>query len=377
MAIIPIFNSIRLIPRDSAFLDRRLGSRGEIVFDSSSNSLRVYNSTQQGGFKLARADLSNISNSDFLSKASAAGVGGAGVNSFSTISVAGQSNVLADAANDSLTLIAGSNITITTNSSTDSITISATVPEGGGASNSFETIAVAGQSDIVANSDTDTLTLAAGTGITIATDPDTDTITITNSAPVGNSFANIDVAGQSTISADAVSDTLTFVAGSGISLTTNASTDSITITSTVPAGVTTFTNLTDINSTALTVDKIYLPAITMLTVTNSGASAYRFDQYGTTNNPTIYAINGTTIAFNLSASGHPFLIQNGAGTNYNTGLIHVSTTGVVSTGSDAQGKDSGTLYWKIPESISGGYRYQCQAHAPMVGSISIKNFGSI
>jgi plastocyanin len=115
----------------------------------------------------------------------------------------------------------------------------------------------------------------------------------------------------------------------------------------------------------------------MLTVTNNGASAYRFDQYGTTDDPTIYAINGTTIAFNLQATGHPFLIQDNAGVNYNTGLVHVTAGGVVSTGSSAQGKDSGTLYWKIPDVISGPYRYQCSLHGSMIGTISIKNFGSI
>jgi plastocyanin len=115
----------------------------------------------------------------------------------------------------------------------------------------------------------------------------------------------------------------------------------------------------------------------MLTVSNSGASAYRFDQYGTTDNPTIYAINGTTIAFRLTASGHSFQIQTPGGINYNTGLVHVSTDGVVSTGASAQGKDSGTLYWKIPTDISGGYRYQCSQHAIMVGSLFVKTFSTL
>ncbi len=48
---------------------------------------------------------------------------------FSTIAVAGQSNVVADAASDTLTLVAGSNVTITTNATTDTITIAAS---GGG-----------------------------------------------------------------------------------------------------------------------------------------------------------------------------------------------------------------------------------------------------
>jgi hypothetical protein len=45
----------------------------------------------------------------------------------------------------------------------------------------------------------------------------------------------------------------------------------------------------------------------------TAATAYRFDQYGTTDDPTIYAINATTIAFNLAglAGSHPFLIQDG------------------------------------------------------------------
>jgi plastocyanin len=57
--------------------------------------------------------------------------------------------------------------------------------------------------------------------------------------------------------------------------------------------------------------------------------------------------------------------------------VHVTTSGVVTTGASAQGKSSGTLYWKIPDSISGNYRYQCQSHVGMVGTITIKNFGSI
>jgi plastocyanin len=254
-----------------------------------------------------------------------------------------------------------------------------TVVSSGTTSDSFATIAVAGQSSVIADSATDTLTLVAGSNITITTNATTDTITIAaaGGGTASDSFATIAVAGQSNVVADSATDTLTIAAGTGISITTDASTDTITVTSTVSAGATAFTGLSDASSASLTVDKIYLPAITMLTVTNNGASAYRFDQYGTTDDPDIFAINGTTIAFNLQASGHPFLIQTSVGVNYDTGLIHVSTAGVVTTGSSAQGKDSGTLYWKIPDSISGNYRYQCSSHASMIGIITIKNFGSI
>jgi plastocyanin len=681
MAKIPVLDAIRIIPRDADFLNRKSGSRGEIFFDRNSNTLRLYDGETSGGISLAKNDLTNVSNSDFLSKANSAGFSGgvqtgvagkiayypsngsqvndltaltwlddstntlilSGViditgqknrirfhwdtyadliaevspvdyhgmiahvhdtgklyyahagawvpvaaesslpNTFSTIAIAGQTSVTADTTADTLTLVAGTGITLTTNAGTDTITITgtastgnitfvantidsadstaitvtpavnfesdvvvgneivfadgtrqatsavgvpgpqgeqgppgasgagtgdvlssgggyinnaivrydgttgtiiqnssatisdaglltatnfsgggallttlnateltsgtipdgrfpatlpavsgvnltalpatlpaasgvnltalnasqltsgtvpvlrlgasgtrdattylrgdntwATVSGGGAASDSFATIAVAGQSNVVADSATDTLTLVAGSNITITTDAGTDTITIAaaGGGTASDSFATIAVAGQSNIVADSATDTLTIVAGTGISITTDAGTDTITVTSTVAAGATAFTGLSDAGS--LTVDRFYLPAITMLDVTANGTSAYRFDQYGTTDDPTIFAINATTIAFNLAgASGHPFLIQDNTGNNYNTGLVHVTTAGVVTTGASAQGKQSGTLYWKIPDSISGNYRYQCSSHAGMVGTITIKNFGSI
>ena len=53
---------------------------------------------------------------------SGGGGGGTTQNLFETIAVAGQSDVVADSATDTLTLVAGSNMTITTNASADSIT---------------------------------------------------------------------------------------------------------------------------------------------------------------------------------------------------------------------------------------------------------------
>jgi plastocyanin len=119
------------------------------------------------------------------------------------------------------------------------------------------------------------------------------------------------------------------------------------------------------------------PAITALDVTNSGFTAYLFNNQYAGNNPTIYAISGTTIAFNLNVSGHPFLIRTSGGVNYNTGLIHVDVDGTVSTGSNAQGKVSGTLYWQIPAGINGAYQYICSLHSGMVGVITIKSISAM
>jgi hypothetical protein len=369
MSKIPIFNAIRIIPRESAFLNRTAGFRGEIYFDRETDTLRLFNGQTQGGILLAKADLSNVSNAAFSAKAAAAniGIGGSGSISVAT----DDSTTVTIGSGNTLQFIGESGIT-TEFGPNDEIVITQT-------NQYFSRINVAGQGQIQADELADILTFAAGSNITITTDPSTDTITISAAAGEGgvssNSFATIAVAGQNNVVADSATDTLTLVAGTGIAITTNASTDTVTIASTVSAGATAFTGLSDAGGN--TVDKFYMPAITMLTVTNNSTLAYRFDQYGTTSNPTIYAINATTIAFNLQASGHPFLIQDNTGTNYNTGLTHVTAAGVVTTGAAAQGKDSGTLYWKIPDSISGNYRYQCSIHGGMIGTITIKNFGSI
>ena len=51
--------------------------------------------------------------------------GGSSQNVFQTIAVSGQSNVVADSATDTLTFAAGSNVTLTTNAGTDTVTIAA------------------------------------------------------------------------------------------------------------------------------------------------------------------------------------------------------------------------------------------------------------
>ena len=61
----------------------------------------------------------------------------------------------------------------------------------------FKNIAVSGQSTVVADSNNDTLTLAAGSGITLTTDAGTDTVTITASQ-TGRSFSNTGPATSST-----------------------------------------------------------------------------------------------------------------------------------------------------------------------------------
>lgn len=82
---------------------------------------------------------------------------------FSTIAVSGQSNVVADAASDTLTLVAGTNVTITTNAATDTITINST------ASGTGDVVGPASATDnAVVRFDTTTGKLVQNSVVTIA-----------------------------------------------------------------------------------------------------------------------------------------------------------------------------------------------------------------
>ena len=138
-------------------------------------------------------------------------------------------------------------------------------------------------------------------------------------------------------------------------------------------GSSTFAALTEIALADLDVHDIAVPATSVHVMTPNGSSSYRSDIHGTTDNPTLYVNAGETIAFDLTGvtASHPFEIRSDASTAYGTGLIHIAENGARTIGSSAQGKTSGTLYWKVPGSISGTYKYICTAHAGMIGDIII------
>jgi hypothetical protein len=72
------------------------------------------------------------------------------------------------------------------------------------------------------------ITLVAGTNISLSGNNTAKTITITNTSPGGNSFSTIAV-GATNVVADSTSDTLTLLASGSITLAANAGADSITI----------------------------------------------------------------------------------------------------------------------------------------------------
>lgn len=152
--------------------------------------------------------------------------GEANQNAFSNIAV-GDVTVAADTTTDTLTLTAGNLITLTPDATNDAITIATTAEAN---QNAFSNIAV-GSTTIAADSATDTLTLTAGTGITLTPDATNDSITITSAAQNQNAFSNVKV-GEDVIAADAVEDTIEIVAGSNITLTADTTNDKLTIAAT-------------------------------------------------------------------------------------------------------------------------------------------------
>jgi len=124
---------------------------------------------------------------------------------------------------------------------------------------------------------------------------------------------------------------------------------------------------------------------TVLDVSANSSIAYNFSQYangaGAINNPNVSTFSATTLGFNLNplSGSHPFHIRLGDNSaDFDTGLVHISSTGILSYGSAAQGKTSGTLLWRIPHTSVGNYKYRCSAHpGSMIGEINIANTANI
>jgi len=254
--------------------------------------------------------------------------------------------------------------------------------------NSYGNFAVATQNTVTANTGGDTLTLIAGDNVSITTDPANDSVTINSTGGGGggggeanqNAFSTISVTGQNNIIADTTTDTFTLVGGAGITIETNDNTDTITITSTAASG--NFSSLTDVSTANINISNIYEHAIVTYNITtvSTPSRAYVFQQHYADSNPTLYVLSGTTVAFNLAnLGGHPFVILDNTLTPLNSNVIHIATNGTVSVNSAAQGKDSGVLYWRIPENITNNtsYAYECNVHPEMNGGITVKRLANI
>jgi trimeric autotransporter adhesin len=121
----------------------------------------------------------------------------------------------------------GTGITITEGAGSITITNSGVTSAVAGTG-----ISVSGATGAVTITNTGVTSAVAGTGITVSGATGAVTVTNNDRGSSQNIFKNIAVAGQSTVVADSNDDTLTFAAGTGITITTNATTDTVTIAAT-------------------------------------------------------------------------------------------------------------------------------------------------
>ena len=239
-------------------------------------------------------------------------------------------------------------------------TITVTNSDRGSSQNIFKNVAVSGQNTIVAEQNNDTLTFV-GSGITITTDDTTDTVTFTNSGCQGtvtsvgllsggglsvsgspitssgditvtntdkgsdqNIFKNIAVSGESTIVADSNNDTLTIVAGTGIELSTNATTDTLTICSPDAGGT-----VTEVCATTGTSGTDF--AVTGSPITTNGTLTFNLPVASATNTGKLSSADFVTFSNKTSCVGTIFSVSGGVGltgTVTTSGSICVNYSGV-------------------------------------------------
>ena len=199
---------------------------------------------------------------------------------FSTFAVSGQSNVVANNTRATATLVGANGTTITTNAATDTITFtSRTLDENDVTITEPRTIDVNGEGLSILDNTTGYFAASFGSGVqalyddvriisntgssallkfqepnfpinfialrapssftgdttyTLPVDGSSAQVLQTNGAgtlswSTRNAFSRIAVAGQTTVEAESASDTLTLFAGTNVTITTDATTDSVTI----------------------------------------------------------------------------------------------------------------------------------------------------
>jgi hypothetical protein len=193
-----------------------------------------------------------------------------------------------------------------------------------------------------------TITIAGGAGISTALSGDTLTITASESQNVFNTIA---VAGQSNIVADATTDTLTVAAGTGISITTDAGTDTLTITNTATAGTITALNnqaenrLTTIGATTTELDGEANLTFDGSTLTLTGTAALD----GVTITDNTISTNASNANLELSANGSGYISLGpdfdtvNSNTRYNYGTTRVYNGTISGTNRVHQNCDGGTI----------------------------------
>jgi len=308
----------------------------------------------------------------------ASGGGGGSQNLFSTIAVSGQNSIVADATTDTLTFAEGSNITITTNNSTDTITIAS------------EQRTVESIQDIVG----DMFSSNTETDITATYQDDDGTIDLV----VDLSSLNADNLDSGIIPNGRFPATLPAVSGVNLTNLTAGNISGTIVTSQITADAVTYSKIQNVNGQKLlgrkntgsgVVAELTPSEVRTLLNVADGATAgggspttsdiqvtyeitnqtsfsyFRFAGNGvdsSANNPDIYLERGQKYRFiNNSGGSHPFQIQTTGGSPYTTGVTYP-------TGNSASlGNIDFAVRWDAPAQL----KYQCTSHGSMQGNIYI------
>jgi hypothetical protein len=166
------------------------GVKGRIYFDSTNNVIKVYNGTSwkalaTGGEAATTVTLTgdvtgtgNVTGGTISVEATV----GDDTHNHTTSTLTGIQEFVEDTASTMITAATHSGISVSyTDNGSGAGTLAFTNTDKGSSQDIFKTISVSGQSDVVADSNTDTLTIAGSTGLTVTTNATTDTITFTNS----------------------------------------------------------------------------------------------------------------------------------------------------------------------------------------------------
>jgi hypothetical protein len=203
------------------------GTNTNIGVTRTATDVVVTSSSGTDGTILA-ADGSNagvFTAADFTKLAAITGTNTGDQFIFKNVAVSGQSTVTAETTNDTLNIVAGTNTTLTTDASTDSITINASNADIGVTRTASSVV-------VTSSTGTDGTILAAdGSNAGVFTATDYTKLAAISGTNTGDQFIfkNVAVAGQSTVTAETTNDTLTLVAGTNVTITTDAGTDSVTI----------------------------------------------------------------------------------------------------------------------------------------------------
>lgn len=242
-------------------------------------------------------------------------------NIFQTFAVSGQSNVVADGTSDTITFVNGTGISITTNAGTDSITFTNSGVTSFAVSGVGLNVSAATGSITLSN--TGVTAISAGDGISV--NQSTGTVVVTNTR---FAFTSIAVGGQPSVLADNSTDTLVLVAGEGIQLTTNAVSDSITFdvtylkgsvfsdTSTMVINGATGTVVGDIATSSLRTSELKIALGSNAGVTGQGVAAVAVGPQAGQTSQGVYAVAVGTGAGQTGQGANSVAIgQNAGATN--------------------------------------------------------------